>query len=578
MATRHLTMTRHAKRPDSRFSQFYLRTPKALLPAMVGRVITVRLPAQDGDAEAVFEAKVGQFIRGTLHTRNPTVADRRHLRIRDHIAGLVAAAKDGPQPLTPRQIQGLAGQVYRMLEAEHGEGHGTEAEWSRFKGFIRAALEGRIPTAPPITERGRSDDAVMADLMFGDADGDELTEAIDSLAATWGTRALEQRVGRLAFWALDRNAISVPPETHLRLLREIARAALQFGHQAKRMAQGDFRPDPARDRFPAFEKATAKEKGATLSEVFERWRAEVKPTPSTVSTWRGVVRSLTAHVGEDIEVARLTKAHVLGWKDFLVERGVRPKTVNDQHLAGLKAMLNFSVRNGLAPTNVAQGVRLVVKAKAGERMLPYSDDDVARLLSHAARETSPAKRWLPWLAVLTGARIGELAQAWGDQVRQIEGVWVLEIRPAQDGGTLKNAASERIVPLHPALVDAGFVAFARERGNRPMFYARPARRGGEAKHPSKGTANHLAAWIRTLPGFDDERKSPSHAARHWFKSQGAALEINDSLVNAIQGHTDGSTAGTYRHFTVEQMAKAVARFPVPVDDGARPAVIQTTDF
>ncbi len=48
MAFRHLTMKRHAKRADSEVIQFYLRTPKALLPTMRGRVITVLLPSQEG--------------------------------------------------------------------------------------------------------------------------------------------------------------------------------------------------------------------------------------------------------------------------------------------------------------------------------------------------------------------------------------------------------------------------------------------------------------------------------------------------------------------------------------------------
>ncbi len=255
---------------------------------------------------------------------------------------------------------------------------------------------------------------------------------------------------------MDRNGIQAAPETHVQLLREVARAALQFGYQARKMARGDFRPDPDRGRFPEYE--ATKPPAVTLSVVFDRWKAEVKPTPSTVSTWRGVIRSLTAHLGEDVALTTLTKAQVIAWKDALVERGLRTATINDQHLAGLKALLNFAVRNGIATDNVAQGVRLQVKARAGERMLPYSDDDVARLLNHASRETAAAKRWLPMLAVLTGARIGELAQAWGDQVRMVDGVWVLEIRPSQDGGTLKNAASERTVPLHPVLVEAGFRA------------------------------------------------------------------------------------------------------------------------
>ncbi len=128
-----------------------------------------------------------------MHTRNPDAADTRHLLIRTHLSLVYAAVKNGPVTLSARQIQGLAGQVYRMLEREHGEDPGTEAEWIRFKAFCRAAIEGRIPTAPPIDERGRSDDAVMAELLFGEPD--DLTATIDSLPATWGTRALEQRVG-----------------------------------------------------------------------------------------------------------------------------------------------------------------------------------------------------------------------------------------------------------------------------------------------------------------------------------------------------------------------------------------------
>ena len=337
----HISMKRHATRPNSRFLQFYLRTPKAMLPQMLGRRIVVELPAQDGDAEAVFEAKVGQFIRGALGTLNPTVADRRHLRVREHIVGLIAAVKHGPVTLTPRQIHGLAGQVYRLLEEEHADGHGTEAEWSAFKGFLRAAIEGRIPSAPPIPVRGRSDDAVMAEALFGETD--DLTGAINSLPASGNRRALEERVGRLALWVLGRNGIEVAPETHVVLLREIARAALQFGYQAKRQASGDFRPDPDRDRFPDFDKA--KEKGVTLWGLFAQWQKERKPSPSSVSTWRGAIRSLEEFLGQDIEAAKLTRAQVIGWKDALVDAGREPAAINDHYFAALNALLNVGVTN-----------------------------------------------------------------------------------------------------------------------------------------------------------------------------------------------------------------------------------------
>lgn len=570
------SLQKTARRTDSRVEQIQLHVPRDVVEGLRGKHISIDFPAIGSTPAARITLKIGTTIKGSLKTRDPEVGYLRRLRVEEHLGRLYATARIGPTVLSQRDVEALAGDVYKLLIDEHGENPGTEAEWAAFKGLTRAAIEGRIPGAPPILPQGRSDDAILCEALFGVADGDALTGAIDGRPRDAASLALEQQVGRLTFWVLQRRQILVDDATYLILLRRVARAALDAGLALKKRAGGDYRPDPNAERFPSYEPKKAA--GLTVTGLFDRWKAEVKPAPSTVSTWRGVVRSLEGHLGRDIEVRKLAKADVLAWKDALVVRGVQPRTINDQFLAALKALLNYGVSNGIVSENVAQGVRLQVKTRAGERMLPYTDDDVARLLEHAGRENAPAKRWLPWLAVLTGARIGELAQMWGSQVRQVDGIWALEIRPSPDGGTLKNAASERTVPLHPALIEAGFVRFAQDRGDRPLFYLKPARRGAEAKHPSKGTSNHLATWIRSLPGFDDERKAPSHAARHWFKTTGARLEIMDSLVNAIQGHTDATTAGTYRHFSIEQMARAVRRYPVPTltkgeSDGAMPAEI-----
>jgi integrase len=554
-----LKMKRHASRPDSGFHQIKIRVPTDVVERARGRVLTVDLPAAVSDPACRISFTLGTFCKGSLRTRDAATADVRRLVVVAAFGRLCDALRRGPAALSHEQVIALSGEVYDHLVDEHRANPGTEAEWAAWKGLLRAALEGRVAGAPAIRlETGaNAEDVAAAILAFG---GGDLTTGIDALPADYDSRALQERCGRLAFWVLGRHGIEVDSETHLRLLRAVARAALDAGWRLKKMAQGDYRPDPAAERFPTFEKA--KPAGITMSVVFDRWAAEVKPSPATLSTWRGVLRQFEDHVGAARSVSKITKADVLGWKDALVARGLRPKTINDQHLTALKALLNFAVNNDLVGQNVATGIRLKVQEQAGERMLGYDDDELARLLDHASRETRPARRWLPMLAVYTGARIGELAQLWGSQVAVVDGVPVIEIRPSKDGGRLKTASSERVVPLHRALVEAGFVAFARAKGDAPLFYPKPARRGSEAKHPSKGVSNHLAAWVKSLPGFDDPRKSALHACRHSFKSTGARLEISDSLIDALQGHKDKTTAGGYRHFTVTQMAAAVARYPI----------------
>ncbi|MEA1830951.1 DUF6538 domain-containing protein [Methylobacterium durans] len=553
-----LTMKRHASRADSDLPQFKRRVPSDVVERLKGRVISFTLPAVGREAEIPVCFRLGEFAKVSLRTRHPDVAKVRALALAAHLQGVYEAVRQGPAVLSQMQLDALAGEVYHQLVAEHGENPGTVEQWERFKALTRAAVEGRIKGAPPIQANGRNDDEIAAALIFGDATGEELTALVNALPPEHNGRALVQRVGRYAFWALDRHGVMIGSEQELDLLRRVARAALDAAVTLKKRAGGDWRPDPVAERFPPFE---TKGKGVTVSDLFERWRAEAKPSPSTISTWRGVVKSLVAQLGHE-DVARITKADVIAWKDALVARGIKAQTVNNGFLAGAKALLNFAQRNGVIGTNPADGIRVPVKAKAGQRMLAYQDEDVARLLAISARETAPAKRWLPMLAALTGARIGELAALWGSAVIEREGIIGISIAPSPDGATLKNEGSERFVPLHPAIIEAGFVMFARSRGHAPMFYLRPARRGAESKHPSKGTSNHLAAWIRDQ-GFHNVRIAPAHGLRHWWKSSAARVGVPDSLADAIQGHSDTRAAAAYRHFTVTQMAEAVAKISVP---------------
>ncbi|EJW11447.1 site-specific recombinase, phage integrase family [Rhodovulum sp. PH10] len=200
-------------------------------------------------------------------------------------------------------------------------------------------------------------------------------------------------------------------------------------------------------------------------------------------------------------------------------------------------------------------------------MQPYDDAEVGRILALADKETNPAKRWLPWLLALSGARVGEVAQLWGLRITEVDGVPVMKIAPAEDGGSLKNEGSERTVPIHPALIERGFLDFVQKRGDGPLFYCdrrmrTDAKPGDARRHASKGVANHLAAWVREN-GFTNPRKAPSHAFRHWLETRCQRLGILDSVADAIQGHASGQEADGYRHGPIATLAEAVCRIPVP---------------
>ena len=546
-----LRMAKHARRSDSSQHQFRQRVPTDVLERVRGQLLVFDLPAVGAVPAQRVPVTIGDEVKFSLRTRDGDSATVLRLHALAVTEKRWQAARTGPAALSHKQIVALAGEVYRLFIDRFEENPGTPDNWAAFKAFNRAIKEGRLAGAPPI-DLDRLQDATMATETFGS----DLTAGINALPATDDLRGLEVRFGRLASWVLTLHGIEVDADTRQALLKQVAEAAQDAGWQLKRNAAGDYRPDPQAARFPEFTQA----KSLTLTDLFERWQKETKPAPSTVTTWRGVVASLRKHLKHE-DIQRLRAEDVVAWKDTLVSGTLSPKTINDTHLTALRAFLSYGVANKLLRENVATGIKVAAKRQAGTSKQYYTEEEIGRLLKLSAAETLPARRWIPLLLATSGARVGEVAQLWAEQIKVVDGFHVMELRPAEDGGTFKNEGSERTVPLHPAVIAAGFLDFVREKGRGPLFYGRSRRRDA-SRHASKGTANHLAAWIRSQ-GFNDPRKAPNHALRHRFKPAATRAGVADSVADFIQGHHDKTSAGIYRHFDIPMLADAVSRIPVP---------------
>ncbi|MER9683023.1 tyrosine-type recombinase/integrase [Mesorhizobium sp. M0184] len=318
----------------------------------------------------------------------------------------------------------------------------------------------------------------------------------------------------------------------------------------------------------------------SLDALFDKWKAETKPSASTLSTWRGIIRSLKAAFPEKADDAgSITTEDMIKWKDHLVVTGKTAKTINASYLACVRTIYAYGVNNKLVAVNPGLGVKSAGSRKAGTGRLPYNNDEVARLLELARGETSPAKRWLPWLAAQTGSRISEVAQLQGSYVMEQDGIHYLDIKPAPDAGSIKEEISERTVPIHPQLIADGFLNFVKGKGDGPLFYRRSSG-DPDKKHASKGVSNHLGAWIREN-GFTDPRKAPNHALRHWFKTEASRVGIDSRDVDKLQGHAPRNEADKYYHPDLSMKLAALKKIKLPpvkkVDETGLDSDEQPTD-
>lgn len=346
--------------------------------------------------------------------------------------------------------------------------------------------------------------------------------------------------------------------------REKVAKAIGFGaHKAclalQAQAHGDFRADPfIVEAAPGARLRGVATKPLTFKSLLDGWAAEKAPVSKTLYSWEKVIDQVKSFVGHD-DASRLTPDDLLRWKADLLEQGLKTKTIRDSKIAPLRAILQWGVDNRKIADNPAARIQIDVRGKAKEKVRGYSDEEAKLILERAAKEADPVLHWIPLLSAYSGARISEVCQLRKEDVLEVSGVWCLKFVP--EAGSLKNANSERIVPVHPAVLDDGFLKFVSASKPGPLFSKLRVDRFGN--RGGTGT-KMISRWIRSL-GISDDRISPSHSWRHRFKTLGRRHGLMPDIVNAMTGHHTKTVADAYGEFPVEALHRELIKIPrIPI--------------
>ena len=71
--------------------------------------------------------------------------------------------------------------------------------------------------------------------------------------------------------------------------------------------------------------------------------------------------------------------------------------------------------------------------------------------------------WGPLIALFTGARRAEVSQLLIRDVRQTQdGLWIIDINDDDVSKNIKNQSARRTVPIHPTLIEIGFLDYLAE--------------------------------------------------------------------------------------------------------------------
>lgn len=361
---------------------------------------------------------------------------------------------------------------------------------------------------------------------------------------------------------------------------QVARGQRELAARRKGQLSWDHElPQPTNRMFlpQAFEQDDAKaprehqREPVSLLNVLDRYLAEQEPAASTIKAWTSAINSLIGHLGHD-DATRVSTEDMVAWKDALLAPagdGRRPRsqmTVRHKYIGAVKPVFGWAVANKLITTNPAAGVRVAVPRVTRTRVEKGYTDAEAKVVLLAASaidcDADPsflafARRWLPWLCAYTGARVGEMAQLRRqDVVKSSEGIWYVNITP--EAGTQKGRVA-RQVPLHPHLIEQGFLAAVESRTG-PLFYDPGRRRSGSIGNPQhKKVAQRVADWVRSL-GVTDRKLQPNHGWRHRFITKSRGI-IEPDIRRAITGHSAKDQHDEYGDVPLQTSHQALIAYP-----------------
>jgi integrase len=514
-------MTRPHKRADSSFLFYRKRVPDDLKQFLGGRT----------------EIKI------SLRTRDPAEAKIAHAKVAAEIEARWAQLRRGVISVSQKQATAMAGEIYRELVAAHEDNPGEPGDWKGSLlidwGFLRPEKNVKIH-------------------MMGTAP-DESRKIFEKMRIN--------RYGRIVQDYLDRHGYRVDNESLVRIKKAANAAIMQGREQLLRNAEGDYRPDPEADRFGVLKLDDTKSpSGEPLPqqtsplEAFDRYAKESKLEPATIKRWRPVVAKVQK---ENPHISGITPEWCIQWKNKLVESGLSNNTIRNGYLASMRSLCNWAVSNKEMVSNPFKDVTVKADKKRKMRQKGFFDSEALTILAAtlvpAPHSFSPqhasARRWVPWLCAYLGARVGEIGQLRGMDIKQEDGVWI-----TPDAGSTKNE-SARYVALHPHLIEQGFLRFVQKSGNGPLFYDPRRRRNGSAQNPqSKKIGERIAKWVREL-GVDDPNILPNHAWRHRFKTVARKVKMDVGARDYMQGHVPATEGEAYGDFTPDVLLHEISKLP-----------------
>lgn len=259
-------------------------------------------------------------------------------------------------------------------------------------------------------------------------------------------------------------------------------------------------------------------------------------------------------------------------------------TVNNR-IIRISAFLNWCVEDEYLDMNRLANKKTKIiskkKAKKWER-LSYTNEDLDRLFKSSwytkklvlNLKEHPDKIFAPLLGLYQWFRVNELCSLYIKDIITVKNISCFNIEEDEADKHIKGDASERIVPIHPKLIELGFldfVAYQKKQGYKRIFqnlYYTVGKGYGQAFSKKFNNRNFKREFIdEEFLEIGAKRRKDFHSFRHTFTENLKDVEgVQDGALDYINGHYSSShSQKTYGKRNMERIYQIISKLEYEFD-------------
>lgn len=262
-----------------------------------------------------------------------------------------------------------------------------------------------------------------------------------------------------------------------------------------------------------------------------------------------LVKAFTECELHDKDINNITRSDLINVRDKLAEK-LKNSTLNSR-MSDITSLYSYAEMCQLL-TGKSPAIKLNIKDKdkAVDKHIPESE--LSRFIQYmhndfhhnSKQEFVPYLKWVVSLAAITGARQAEVLQLRKADIKTINDVVYISINAEHDGNTLKNATSERCVPL----VDKAYGFSLQQFMDDVVSTCQDD--SDYIFRLTKTTRSITQLFSKVFKRYKEDNKSfPQTATFHSLRHSMSTLCLNKGMPEAftgkLLGHAQSITYGRY---------------------------------